>query len=146
MVARYRVLEYRLPSPPSIKCNVLHESLSEDSQNFPCAMLKRRGSWVISIYLWLKASSFFCIKKDILGRKKDDQRQTIRWFLLDGVIIWPFRLCLLKMGLYYSVTKFIISPCDDEKTTFFAVERRRRYNINDRIKELGTLLPKEEDQ
>jgi len=25
------------------------------------------------------------------------------------------------------------------------IERRRRYNINDRIKELGTLLPKEDD-
>ena len=25
---------------------------------------------------------------------------------------------------------------------FFLVERRRRFNINDRIKELGTLLPK----
>ena len=24
----------------------------------------------------------------------------------------------------------------------FSVERRRRFNINDRIKELGTLLPK----
>ena len=24
---------------------------------------------------------------------------------------------------------------------FFTVERRRRFNINDRIKELGTLLP-----
>ena len=29
---------------------------------------------------------------------------------------------------------------------FFLVERRRRYNINDRIKELGTLLPKENDE
>ena len=28
----------------------------------------------------------------------------------------------------------------------FSVERRRRYNINDRIKELGTLLPKENDE
>lgn len=27
----------------------------------------------------------------------------------------------------------------------FAVERRRRFNINDRIKELGTLLPKTND-
>ena len=27
-----------------------------------------------------------------------------------------------------------------------AVERRRRFNINDRIKELGTLLPKQQDQ
>merc|ERR1719400_2399457 len=26
------------------------------------------------------------------------------------------------------------------------IERRRRYNINDRIKELGTLLPKESDE
>lgn len=28
---------------------------------------------------------------------------------------------------------------------FSAVERRRRFNINDRIKELGTLLPKTND-
>ena len=28
----------------------------------------------------------------------------------------------------------------------FLVERRRRFNINDRIKELGTLLPKQHDQ
>lgn len=27
----------------------------------------------------------------------------------------------------------------------FAVERRRRFNINDRIKELGTLIPKSND-
>ncbi len=46
----YRVQEYRLPSPPSFKCNVLRESLSVDSQNIPCATLKRRGSWVIFIY------------------------------------------------------------------------------------------------
>ncbi len=51
----YRVQEYRLFSSPSIKCNLLREreSLSEDSQNIPCASLKKRGSWVISIYLWL---------------------------------------------------------------------------------------------
>lgn len=29
--------------------------------------------------------------------------------------------------------------------SFFPVERRRRFNINDRIKELGTLLPKTND-
>jgi hypothetical protein len=39
----YRVQEYRLLSPPSIKCNVLRGSLSEDSQNIPCTTLKRRG-------------------------------------------------------------------------------------------------------
>ncbi len=39
------------PLPPSIKCSVLRESLSEDSQNLPCAAQKRRGSWVISIHL-----------------------------------------------------------------------------------------------
>ncbi len=43
--------EYRLPSSPSFKCNVLRESLSVDNQNIPCATLKRSGSWVISVYL-----------------------------------------------------------------------------------------------
>lgn len=31
-------------------------------------------------------------------------------------------------------------PC-----SFLEVERRRRFNINDRIKELGTLIPKSND-
>ncbi len=47
-----RVQEYRLPSPPSFKCNVLRKSLSGQSK-YPCATLKRRGSWVISVYLWV---------------------------------------------------------------------------------------------
>ena len=29
--------------------------------------------------------------------------------------------------------------------SLFLVERRRRFNINDRIKELGTLLPKQDE-
>jgi hypothetical protein len=33
-------------------------SLSVDSQNIPCATLKRRGSWVISVYLWVYCTSF----------------------------------------------------------------------------------------
>jgi hypothetical protein len=49
-VARLQVQEYRLPSPPSLKCNVLRESFSVDSQNIPCAALKRRMSWVISLH------------------------------------------------------------------------------------------------
>ncbi len=48
----YRVQEYRLPSPPSIKCNVPCVRVSLGTiQNIPCATLKRRGSWVIAIYL-----------------------------------------------------------------------------------------------
>ena len=31
-------------------------------------------------------------------------------------------------------------------SSIFLVERRRRFNINDRIKELGTLLPKQNEQ
>lgn len=30
-------------------------------------------------------------------------------------------------------------------SSIHAVERRRRFNINDRIKELGTLIPKSND-
>jgi hypothetical protein len=50
----YRVQEYRLPSPPSFKCNLLRESLFVDSQNIPCSTLERRGSWVISICHWVR--------------------------------------------------------------------------------------------
>ncbi len=41
---------------PLSPLNVLRESLFVDSQNFFCATLKRRGSWVISVYLWIKSS------------------------------------------------------------------------------------------
>ncbi len=50
-VARLRSTRAQALPPPSIKCNVLRESLSEDGQNIPCATLKRRGSWVIFIHL-----------------------------------------------------------------------------------------------
>jgi hypothetical protein len=46
-----KTTEYRSTDAPSSKCNVLRESLSEDSQNIHCATFKRRVSWVISIYL-----------------------------------------------------------------------------------------------
>ncbi len=41
-----------------IKCNVLHDSLSVDSQNIPIAILKGRGSWVISVHLCKKCTFF----------------------------------------------------------------------------------------
>jgi hypothetical protein len=46
-----RLQSTRVQTPLSFKCNVVRESLSVDSQNIPCAVLKRRGSWVISVYL-----------------------------------------------------------------------------------------------
>ncbi len=54
-----KTTEYRYKSTDSVftsfKCNELRESLSVvDSQNIPCATLKRRGSWIISVYLWPK--------------------------------------------------------------------------------------------
>jgi hypothetical protein len=55
-VARLQSTEYRLISPPSFRCIVLRESLSVDSQNIPCATLKRRWSWVFSVYLWMRPS------------------------------------------------------------------------------------------
>jgi hypothetical protein len=53
------VQEKRLPSPPSFKCNVLRESLSVDSQNNLCAILKRSWSWVISVYLWFMVTLLY---------------------------------------------------------------------------------------
>ncbi len=43
-----RVKDFSLP--PLL--NVMRESLSDDSQNIPCAALKRSEKWVISINLW----------------------------------------------------------------------------------------------
>jgi hypothetical protein len=57
----YRVQEYRLPSPPSIKCNVLRKNLSEDSQKIPCATLKRRGV-VGNLYLYISVQTIIIDK------------------------------------------------------------------------------------
>ena len=48
----YRIQEYRLTSPPYIKCNVLRESLSEDGQNIPLCNTKEKvvvGNLFISL-------------------------------------------------------------------------------------------------
>jgi hypothetical protein len=58
-VARPQSTRVQTPPALSFKCNVLRESLSVDCQNIPCATLKRKGSGVISIYLW----STFYIQK-----------------------------------------------------------------------------------
>ncbi len=51
-VARLPSTRVQTPlSPLYFKCTVLRESLTEDSQNIPGATLKKRRSWVISIYL-----------------------------------------------------------------------------------------------
>jgi hypothetical protein len=71
----HRVQEYRLPSPPSMKCNVLRESLSEESQNIPCATLKRRGSWVISVYI----SEYHHLKLFIYSRRRPDLRLLVEF-------------------------------------------------------------------
>ncbi len=56
-VARLRSTRVQTPLPTPHR-NVLHESLSEDSQNIPCAMLKRRESWVISVHLCLNCTIY----------------------------------------------------------------------------------------
>jgi hypothetical protein len=57
----YRVQEFRLPSP--LLCTVLLESLSVDSQNISWVTLKRSGSWVISIYLWIHPTRLLPLSK-----------------------------------------------------------------------------------
>jgi hypothetical protein len=56
IVARLQGTGEQIPFSLSIKCNDLRENLSEYSQNIPCATLKRRWPWVISIHLWYKDS------------------------------------------------------------------------------------------
>ncbi len=47
----------RAQTPLYFKFYVLRESLSADSQNIPCAILKRTGLWAISVYLCSNLSS-----------------------------------------------------------------------------------------
>jgi hypothetical protein len=54
-VARQQSMRVQTPLSPCFNCNVLRESLSVDSQNIPCATLKRRVSWVTSLYLTYSA-------------------------------------------------------------------------------------------
>ena len=56
--------------------------------------------------------------------KKDNHNQS-EWRQLEREIVF---VCVLKL-----IT---------QRRMCVSVERRRRYNINDRIKELGTMLPK----
>jgi hypothetical protein len=65
-VARLQSIRVPTPLSPSFKCNVLRESFSVDSQNIPCATLKKRGPWIISVYLCLIpiAGLFTEIKKE----------------------------------------------------------------------------------
>ncbi len=53
-VKRLQSTSVQTPLSPPFKCKVPRESLSVDSQNIPCATLKRRGSWdwAISVYIW----------------------------------------------------------------------------------------------
>lgn len=64
-----------------------------------------------------------------------------------------YLLCHFSLMHYYLASWVIQTPSDKLSVFFFfachsclsTVERRRRFNINDRIKELGTMIPKSTD-
>jgi hypothetical protein len=60
VTARLQSTRVQTSSPLSFKYNVLRESLSLDSQNIPCASLKRRGSWMIFLYLCFQTYCTAC--------------------------------------------------------------------------------------
>ncbi len=116
-VAKLQSTRVRLPSPPFFKCNLLRESHSVDSQNIPCATLKRKGSWLISVrYI---SSVYICFWKfqpitdRWLGRVKylgrihctkspRSIKRTIPWHwmvLLDTVGV-PYSLNLLSLYFF----------------------------------------------
>ncbi len=82
---------YRLPSHPPL-LNVMY-CLCEDSQNIPCAPLKRRGSSIISIYLWSRCTTWlgrgrtagWCTVRCRARRTRGRPRLTSRW---SGVLCW----------------------------------------------------------
>ncbi len=87
-------------SPPSFKCNVLRESLSVDCQIIPCATLKRRWSWIVSLYIWLKLTGVGGILVPLHPPS----------ILMLEVFIEPRRLKGLLRLLIYSL--FCLAPAD----------------------------------
>ena len=71
------------------------------------------------------------VQKD---RQKKDNHNMSKLKMIGPYLYFVFEL------LYYGTYAF------PNRVDLFSVERRRRFNINDRIKELGTLLPKQQDQ
>jgi hypothetical protein len=61
-VTRLQTTRVQTPLPPSIKCNVLRQSLAGDSQNIPCATLKRMGV-VGNLYLSLLFMDNICLRR-----------------------------------------------------------------------------------
>ncbi len=59
-VVRLKSTRVQTPLSPFFKmlCTAWEYGISVESQNIPCTTLKRRGSWVISVYLWFHDSFF----------------------------------------------------------------------------------------
>ncbi len=77
------------PPPPSFKCNVLRESLSVDSQNIPCATLKRRGvvgNLRISLKRAPQAEPVFVNFKEPRSRFRG----------IVSASLWSHRVCICK--------------------------------------------------
>ena len=74
------------------------------------------------------------VQKD---RQKKDNHNMSKFKMIDPYLYLVFELL---NNPYYGTYAFL------NRVDLFSVERRRRFNINDRIKELGTLLPKQQDQ
>ncbi len=100
-----RLQEYRLPSPLFFKCNVLRESIFVDSQNVPCATRKRRGSWVISIYLRYFVSGLFL--KSVLTLQVVAGCVAAKTDRLEGII--DFSQQLVREPLIHYNSKIILS-------------------------------------
>ena len=93
----------------------------------------------------------FLVKEEPLGeddlraiqkdrQKKDNHNMSEH----ECCIICIICICIFQgLRMHMSQSMFTSS---DLLTFDFSVERRRRFNINDRIKELGTLLPKQNEQ
>lgn len=74
-------------------------------------------------------------------RQKKDNHNLSRFYL--GFNCIETLDSIERVSLIRTMTEKFV--CDLLFLCSFAVERRRRFNINDRIKELGTLIPKSND-
>ena len=90
----------------------------------------------------------FLVREEPLGEddlraiQKDRQKK-------DNHNMSEYECCIICICIYQGSRMHMsqsMFTSSDLLTWIFSVERRRRFNINDRIKELGTLLPKQNEQ
>ena len=132
----------KTPGPGGF-CESIEKVISYGLLKFDKKTKNKNGSFYTNRYHYVCILIQVSVKEEPLSeedlravqkdRQKKDNHNMSKLKMIDPYLYVVF-------NPYYGTYAF------SNRLDLFSVERRRRFNINDRIKELGTLLPKQQDQ